>query len=148
MEELTKVLMSGSLDLHIVHDPNGQYDAAKGDRYLGIAFEPTEWEAVFFKVLHCPEAEPFIQGEDLDEYYERYRRRFQQAIADYPMLGRIWDMYEDVCYMPEEMNLLQNECRRVQTRTSNAYALEGLRKLRFACNEALKLGMGLYMASD
>lgn len=140
--------MSGSLDLHVVHDPSGQYDVAKGDRYLGIAFEPLEWEALFFDVLHCPEAEPFVDGEDLDKYYERHRRRFQQAIADYPMLGRIWDIYEDVRYMPEEVNLLRDECLRVQTSTSNALALEGLRKLILACNEALKLGMGLYMASD
>jgi hypothetical protein len=54
------------------------------------------WCALFVDVLHCPEADrSYAPDEDFNESYERYRLKFQQHLSEYPMLGRIWDYYND-----------------------------------------------------
>jgi hypothetical protein len=85
-----------------------------GDRVLGINFHGGDWKALFFHVLDCPRYSwPPIEREE-------YRKRFQEHLADYLMLGRIWDMYEDALYRPGEIESLRNECAKVQTITSNS----------------------------
>lgn len=83
-----------------------------------------------------------MQGEDVNEHCERNRRLFQQSIPNYPMLGRIFDMYEDYVFTPEEVERLREECLRVKSFTSNPAADLGLRKLIYArlvaCNRPLR----------
>ncbi len=121
----------------------------KTDHYLND-LDGSEWIAVFRDVLKCPMGmdESFTASDNLNEWHERVRSKFQQAIPDYPMLGRIWDTYNDVTYKPEEIEQLRDECLRVQASTSNEKALAGLAKLLSACDEASKLGSGLLLACD
>ena len=99
--------------------------------------------------LNCSKVEPYIQGEDIYEYDERNRAIFRQSIPEYPMLGRIWNMYEDVGYTPEQVRQLRDECLKLQAiATANPHALEALKKLIMACDEAIKVGGGLFLVSD
>jgi len=120
----------------------------EGDRYLQLNLNGPEWEALFFDVLHCPEPEPYGEGMDIREYDNHFRIRFQHSIPEFPMLGRLWDTYRDVGYAPEQVKKLLEECVRIQAKTQNMSALEGLRKLILACNEALQAGSGLFLVSD
>jgi hypothetical protein len=106
------------------------------------------WGSLFFDVLNCPEADPYIPGEDINEHTERFRRKFQRHLSDLPMLGRMWEFYNDAWYAPEEITPLRGECLRVQARTSNPLALEGLGLLIRGCDEASAVGLGLFLAAD
>ncbi len=81
---------------------------------------------MFFDVLKCPEDDPYIPGEDITESTERFRIKFQRHLSDYPMLGRMWEFYNDAWYAPEEIDRLREECLKVQASTANSLALEGL----------------------
>lgn len=136
-------ILSGKLDIYLVRDVELITGNVKdGNRFLGIDFHGGDWKALFFRVLDCPKYTwPPIE-------HEEYRERFQKHLADYPMLGRIWDMYEDALYRAEEVEAFRKECLRVQMITSNGEALAGLRKLIFACDEASKAGTGIGLIAD
>jgi hypothetical protein len=136
---------NGMLHIFVVRDAKRWREDG---RFLEIGFGPYDWESLFLDVLNCPAIESRAEGESYVEHLERYRKKFQHAIPNYPMLGRIWDIYEDVSYTPGEVKQLHEECLRVKTYTSHPDALRALRKLIFACDEALKVGQGLFLASD
>jgi hypothetical protein len=140
----------GRLALYIVSDAEvwrGGID--EGDVDLNIDFTGPDWKALFYDLLNCPKVEPYVQGEDIYEYDERNRAAFRQSIPEYPMLGRIWNMYEDVGYTAEQVRQLRDECLKLQaTATANPHAIEALGKLILACNEAIKMGRGLFLVSD
>src|SRR5687767_10140712 len=81
-----------------------------------------QWGALFFDALECPEADPYIHGEDITEHTERFRRKFQKHLSGFPKLGRMWDFYNDAWYEPEEIVQLREECLRAQGKTSNSCA--------------------------
>lgn len=139
----------GSFSLLLRRNPQDSWDD-KTDRPLDLYLEGVEWERLFFDVLNCPtrEAIPEMDGEDITIWDERYRAAFQKAIPGYPMLARIWDMYVDVRYNAEEVERLRNECLKVKVIAKDSLALSGLNKLIQACNEGLKEGLGLFLASD
>lgn len=123
-------------------------EVAECDRDIGRGFGIVEWGALFFDVLHCPEPETPIEGENINTRYERRRIKFQQAIPEYPMLGRIWDIYHDASYKSEEVEQLRAECLKIQASTNELRALRGLRELILACDEALKVKRGVILLSD
>lgn len=143
--------IAGSLSIYLMRDPS--FEAwSKGvsgeDRYLGIWLDGDEWEALFFDVLACPDesATPRLPNEDRAEWEERYGLKFRQAIPDYPMLGRISDLFMYVSYTPGEIEQLRSECLKIRSSTSNEKALRGLAKLLGVCDEASKVGSGLLLA--
>lgn len=138
---------SGRQDFVLKLDPKAPFDS-NHDRRLEIFLAGPEWSAIFYTVLGCTGGEPFVAGDDINEWTEKHRREFQRAIPHYPMLGRIWDTYINVSYQAEEITALKNECLKVKASTSNAIALQGLDKLIYTCDEALKSGLGLYLAAD
>ena len=122
---------------------------ASNAQYSNIPdFGEDNWYALFFEVLGCPESGLSMPEKDVAEYWERIRLNFQQAIPDYPMLGRIWDFYIDVWYAPEEIEQLRNECFKAQANTSNPTALEGLGLLLQACEKASADQLGIFLAAD
>lgn len=137
----------GQQQLVLKLNPSGAWNAST-DRTLPIYFEGPEWFALFHDVLRATDRESLVAGEDYAEWEERQRVRFQKSIAEYPMLGKIWDTYIDVRYQPEEVPQLRNECLRVKASTSNLVALIGLDKLIAACDEALKDSLGLSILSE
>jgi hypothetical protein len=82
------------------------------------------------------------------ELQERNRKMFQQSIPDYPMLARIFDMYEDYIYIPEEVIELRNECFHLKTKMTEPNAIKALRKLIYACTEVSKTRCNLMFVCD
>jgi hypothetical protein len=138
---------NGTLEIAVVQNPP-HWNEDAGDRHLGVCFNYGDWESIFVDVLHCSDGVPYVKGEDVREYWERNRRLFQQSIPEYPMLGRIFDMYEDYVFTPEEVERLREECLRVKSFASNPAADLGLRKLIYACNEASKERRSLEFICD
>lgn len=145
--------VAGSQSIFAMRDPNPQTfsGALSGtDRDLNLFLKGEEWGALFFEVLTCPPTSntPRLPNEDREEEEDKYRVKFRQAIPDYPMLGRMWDIFIYVSFEPEEIEQLRAECLRVQSATSNKKALAGLTKLLSACDEASKHGSGLLFVPD
>ena len=139
------------LDTYLVHNPDG-WDGRirEGERAPREQLTYDEWQAIFFITLmgYCPMYEYYVEGQDWDEQNERYRITFQQAIPDYPLLGRMWDQYTDATYQPEEVSRLHAECLKVQSLANNLDASTGLDKLARFCKEAEEKGLGLFLACD
>jgi hypothetical protein len=148
-DQIAEESVIGSLSIYTVRDVKtwrGNVDAS--NRYTGIDFTGQDWKALFYDVLACPRPEPYMEGEEVNDYDERYRVKFQKSLPEYPMLGRIWDMYVDAKYTKAEVEQLHNECLAIQASTTNTNALEGLEKLIRACDEAIRAKQGLFLASD
>lgn len=143
--------VAGSLSIYLMREPS--FEAfSKGvtgeDRYLDVWFDGDEWAALYFDVLGCPTAEsiPRTPNEDREHWEQRYSSAFQRAIPEYPMLGRISDLFLYVTYNAQEIEQLRNECVKIQFGTSNQRALKGLSTLIDVCDEALKVNSGLLLA--
>lgn len=142
--------MGGVLDFALKKSPEGEWDPTRGDRHLEQGIEPIEWEKLFFDTLGAPKWEEYIDGEDVDEFYDRQKTLFQTALSaqGFIMLSRIWRIYRDVHYQPFEIDQLLSECVEVQMIADDACARSALEKLISACQNALKNDSGLLLLSD
>ena len=106
-----------------------------------------EWDALFYEALNCPMPSrdiPYIEGCDMKEWQKLVCLSFQQAIPEYPLLGRVWDYYIDVWYAPEEIAQLRAECVAAQNKAKGiALAEKALEQFLYACDKALEKGFGL-----
>ncbi|MES2462803.1 MAG: hypothetical protein V4671_19650, partial [Armatimonadota bacterium] len=107
-------------------------------RYLELDFHPADWEALFLETLGCPPYDPCRPEEDANQCRDRNRRLFRAAILGYPLLGRIYDLYEDALFSSEEVPLLREECERAKNQANHPGGIRALRKLIFAANEAIE----------
>lgn len=132
---------NGSLHLYVVCTPDWEPYQNGDARYLGLDFHASDWEALLWKALKAGEIhyQEYVYGEDNSEIEERNRKKFQQSILEYPMLARIYDMYEDYLFSPEEITKLRNECLHLKTKLTEPDAVKALRKLIYACDEATKV---------
>jgi hypothetical protein len=143
----------GSLSIHMMRDPSFQaftLGLTGGDRYLDLWLKGEEWGALFLDVLGCPDVTdvPRLPGEGDEEWQGRYALKFQQAIPNTPLLGRIWDVFIYVSFRPEEIEELRSECLKVRANTSDGNAQLALIKLIAACEEASKQRSGLLLVPD
>lgn len=136
-----------SLHIGVKKEPRGRWDEKKGDRHLHLFITDREWEQLFHDVLLVPINEPYIHSDEQDEHFKML---FQENLKDkgYEMLGRIWDVYDDVFYFPSDINKLLEECLEVQQKTENIVVIAILEKIIFACQEALKVKSGLSLRAD
>lgn len=133
----------GRLYIYVMRDPDPRtFPAAlsEGDHFTSF-FTGQEWKRLFVDELKCPVPLP-------DDSPELYGAKFSSALSAYPKLGKISDMYIYVCYKPEEVRKLREECLQVQRNSSNQEAQEAVAKLVQACDEALKKGSGLLFVPD
>ena len=136
--------MSG-LDFLLMRNPDDWDEST--DRQTNLALDYASWEALFFKVLGCPDTER-SEGESRDAFQVRYAQRFREAIPEYPLLGRISYFFHDVWYAPEELTQLRNECQSVRNKTNDKDAIEGLDALIAGCDEAQQYNLGLFLGAD
>ncbi len=145
--------IAGSLAIHMMRDPSFSSFSrglSGADRYLGLRLTGDEWGALFLITLGCPDVTdvPRLADEDRDEWERRYSLRFQEAIPDFPTLARVWDVFIYVGFKPEEIGKLRNECRRIQSNTSDEKTRLALTKLLRACDEASNHQSGLLFVPD
>jgi hypothetical protein len=141
--------VAGSFSIYLMRDPSFEafsQGVSGTDRFLGVWLDGAEWDALFFDVLACPDDIHRLPNEERAEWEERYNLKFREAIPEYPMLGRISDLFMYTSYTSQEIITLRNECLKIQSTTSNAKAVQGLAKLLAACDEASKVGSGLLLA--
>lgn len=140
---------NGMLDLSIAEDPNNWGQNPK-DRHLDVCIHEGDLKAIYTDTFQVNEAEfeKYEEGKNSSELHERNRKIFEQSISEYPMLGRIYDIYEDYVFTPEEVENLQTECLKAKLIATNPSADLALRKLIYACNEALKNDFHLLFLSD
>jgi len=151
---------NGSLHIYLARDPERRRGAELQD-FLDtrLGFNPDDWDALFVNVLHVS----MLNAEDLqqlhgrnlyveaDERIDRFeweRDLFRDALPGYPMLGRIWTMYEDFVFRLEELPQLRGECVKLKSETTQPEAVKALRKLIYACDEAAKRGFSLILSGD
>ena len=140
---------NGSLHPYVLPDPDKFRESGVfAEDYVGFDFHWVDWESLFWGALNAARREEYVQGEDISEFEVRNRRRFQQSLFAYPLLGRVFDMYEDADYQAEEIDQLREECLRVRRGTQHAPAIRALDKLILACNKASDRGIGLSLSSD
>lgn len=141
---------NGSLHLYVVCTPGWKPYQDGNVHYLDLDFHGNDWEALLWNALGAGETkyDEYVEGEDIVEFHERNRKKFQQSVPDYPMLARIYDMYEDYLYTPEEITELRSECLRLKTKLTEPNAVKALRKLIYACNEVSKTGCNLMFVCD
>ena len=121
----------------------------KTDHRLGFGLHSAEWSSLFFRVLGCPLAEPYVVGEDIEVWTENRKTAFQRAIPEYPMLARLWNPFSNVWYGPDDIVMLKLECQRVMQRYSKTdLAFRALLKIETACDEASNEGLGLQFLGD
>lgn len=142
--------MGGILDIAIKRNPDGEWDPTAGDYHSDLGIDAVEWEKLFFDSLGAPKWEIFTEGEDVNQYYERQKTLFQKVLTNkgYPMMGRIWRIYQDVEYYPFEISQLLSECIEIQEAIDDPKAHATLDKLISACADALKTNSGLVLLSD
>jgi len=135
------------LDFYIMHNPD-IWD--EGTWWHAGGMPDGEWSALFYDSFGCfmGKNEPYIEGEPIGNWNERVRTKFQSAIPDYPLLGRMWDIYGAYWYPPEELAALRAECLRASVRVSDWAARSGLDNLAQACDKAIMLRAGLHVEGD
>ena len=149
---------NGSLHIYLARDPE-RWRGAEDTVDMRFDFHPEDWDALFVNVLHVP----MLNEDDLqqqhgrnlcveaDDYIDRFeweRDLFRDALPEYPMLGRIWTMYDDSVFRLEELPPLRGECVKLKSETTQPEAVKALRKLVYACDEAAKRGFSLMLRSD
>ena len=130
---------NGSLHIFLARGADPDSEEAIDVR---LDFHGVDWWTLFVNVLHVP----ISDWDDLSR--EGQRVKFRQALPEYPMLGRIWDIYEDAAFLPEEVPQLRSECLRVRSEATQPEAVKALRKSIYACDEATKRGFCLLLIGD
>jgi hypothetical protein len=113
-----------------------------------LDFHFRDWEALFIGILKVPDCDRYVEGDDINELHERNRKKFDKSIPDCPMLSRLFDMYEDYEFSPEELPKLREECEMLKSRATNAEGLKALRKLILAADEGSQRGFHLMFVCD
>ena len=141
---------NGSLHPRVVHNPMHYWDGgqSENDFYVGFDFHRHDWEALFWTALNAARLDEYVQGEDIIQYHERNRQKFEDSIPDYPFLGRIFDMYEDAVYEASEVEPLRNECVKAQGASNDERSIRALSKVMLACDKAIERNLGLLFISD
>lgn len=106
----------------------------------GLTYQ--EWVEIFFVELGLARVE---FGPLTEEDLPLRPVEFTNPVPEYPMLSRINGVYFDAVFQSDEVQALEDECRRLTESTSNPLALSGLSKLLKACAEARALGLSIFM---
>jgi hypothetical protein len=139
---------NGDLDPILARDPVNYEGREDGEIWLNFTFNIYDWKSLYFGELQCPQYEPMIGGEKTAELRSQWMAKFHDCCADYPLLARIYDMYADAIYCPEEVQHLKRQCLELLERTGNAGAWRALAKLIVICKKAEDLDMGVLLAAD
>lgn len=126
------------------------WSESRGDHNLDFAFDHRDFiELQNFLDVKLPPIDK-IEGEDYIEYNDRIKDKYVDKARErgYQMLGRIWDWYDSVIYLPNEIKLLLEECLKLKEKSQNSYQLVAINKLIMACKEALKTDSGIFLGSD
>ena len=124
-------------------DTFDEFGFTKGEHYrFDFDFFPSDLEA-----LH--DALGGVKWRDLDRSdQDDWPTTFAKSVPDYPLLGRICDIYEDAKFRAEEIRGLDEECQRLIQASGHERGAWAANKLRVACRKALSHKLGLILLCD
>ena len=137
------------LGIAIANDPESAHtDEQNFNTHLELELD--EWDGLFENVLQAPLEIERLAGEDRAAFLDRREKLFKEDLTakGYEMLGRIWYVFRDVYYSPNEVERLLAECLEVKLKTENPKAQSALEKLISASQAALKVRSGIFLACD
>jgi hypothetical protein len=139
----------GTLHIHYVQSPPQEYNPKNGDCFSGLTIDINELEYLFDDILDCmPKNIKRFEGEDGSDYYERFERTFLENIPDFPLLGRLFEIYRDTYYEYKELPLLKQECDQVFEKYDFEKSSTLIQTLLAAINEVSTESKAIYLASD
>jgi hypothetical protein len=119
----------GSLSIYLT---NG--DASD---YIGYDVNPEDLEAIYFEGIGVPRWESLSGGDGtVESQTALYWERFNEKMADYPLIGRVRDTDERVEFTSGEVQDLAAECEKLAGSASDPKALRSLQKISIAANRA------------
>ncbi len=139
---------NGVLDLSIAEDPKN-WGQNPNDYHLKVCINYDDLDSIHD--VFAPgiiKSENYERGVNYQKVVEENRNILQKFALKYPMLGRIEDMYEDYVFTPDEVEKLREECLLLKAAETDSTADLALRKLIYACDEALKENSYLMFSSD
>jgi hypothetical protein len=136
----------GNGTLHIAVMPTPENWEA--GRELNVCLDDGDLEAVSLEVFRIARGMPYAGEDNIMKLRNNDRQWFAKIIPEFPMLGRINYLFEDVFFDAGEVEQLRNECLKIKTATTDAAADLGLRKLLYSCDEALKDNFGIELTCD
>jgi hypothetical protein len=140
---------NGDLWPVIMSDPENQQTQDSDDAFqVPFNFNYLDWNALYFGELKCPGYDPYVEGENFIEYENRWIAKFRQCCSDFPLLARIYDMYADAIYRPDEVPQLKAQCEALLSQTQNNAAGRALAKLIIICNKAAEHNKGILFSCD
>ena len=107
----------------------------------GLTYQ--EWRELFFVVLNAdPEqlAGSTATGRPITE--------FDEEVPGLPMLSRINGLYLDAVFEANEVDLLEQEVKRLLSEVTNPLACSGLEKLLTITGRAKELGLSIFFMCD
>ena len=131
-------------------NPVSHWDESQGDHHLNLDFDGNDFDELHnFLDINLPPTKQ-LDGESYDDHENRIKNEYLKVAKEkgYEMLGRIWYWYENVSYFPSEINQLLEECLRFKEKAQNSAQVTASDKLITACNEAMKISSGIFLASD
>jgi hypothetical protein len=141
---------NGALDICLIKNPLDKWNQEKGDRYSGMQITWDEWSDLFYNVLNVQKPDEYANVESYNEFNARQRHLFEEDLRckGFPLLGRIADIYEDSCFLSDEVPDLLNECLSIAQKAEDILAKNALNKLITVCVEAKKGDFGIVLVSD
>ena len=135
--EENEISVLGRLDI-LVRPERDASDT--NDVWLEIALKGPDWKSLYYDFLGCPKF-------DFTKSTEENRLAFEVSLQKYPMLARIFDMYDDYLYTSGEVKALRLESLEL-IEMAHPEAANALDKIIKVCDEALKMKGSLLFASD
>jgi hypothetical protein len=149
--DLGQFVEPGMHTVWLVTDPAefeaGSADSLQLERRLKFGLTDQEWRAICSQVIDSSGKAAHLPPAARAQTVEANPGTVRARTLAYRMLSRARGYRYDLIYETAEVRLLRQECQTAMTRTSNPDALRGLDKLSRICAEAIRLGLGIYMAS-
>ena len=143
--------MGQMMSLSIMKNPGeDKWDAAAGDYNLDFVIEGKDFDAIQRVIdVSFPPTER-LENEGYDDYEKRLKERYLSAASEkgYPLLGRIWDWYDDAVYLSSDVARLRDECLKAQSESRAPEIVGAMNKLMTACERALALNSGIFVGAD
>lgn len=138
---------NGTLTVSLSKNPEN-YEA-ETDRGLKVCINYEDLDAIHDVVIpNRTKYEEYKESENYKKIEEENRKLFQKFALKYPMISRIDDMYKDYVFTPQEIVKLREECLTIKSIAVHPSADLALRKLIYACEEALKGEFYLEFSGD
>jgi hypothetical protein len=137
-DEIFGKYANGTLDLSICKDAHDWKNSF--GRNLNISVDSSDFYALQTDILRNGnyQIDVCLNEIDIFKIEEQNRGRFQQHFPNFEILGRFYDDYEDYVFSPNEVEHLLTECLEATSLVLDKKAKLFLRKMVYACNQALE----------